>query len=70
MNVSFEASPAGATEGLGELRVVGALSFIFRPRTDWSGVSALAMLDEFRGRPVLDLRVCKGDWEIICRLAC
>jgi hypothetical protein len=29
----------------------------------------LAMLDEFRGRPVLDRRANKGDWEVICRLS-
>jgi len=52
------------------LRVVGALSLSFRSRSDWLGVSVLVMLDGFRRHPVLDRRVCKGDLEVICRLAC
>jgi len=57
-------------EGLAVLRVVGALSLSFRSRSDWLGVSVLVMLDGFRRHPVLDRRVCKGDLEVICRLAC
>lgn len=71
MDASSETSPARVVGGFAWFWVGGAASLILRFRSAWSGVPSLAMPDEFRGRPVLDLRVWVGDWGVICRgVAC
>lgn len=57
MDASSETSPARVVDGLAWFWVGGAGSLILRFRSAWSGAPSLAMLGEFRGRPVLDRRV-------------